>query len=80
MLDYQGERAYLEDADENIPEDELQSVLEATWNIDLNDGPQQDVKTRSAEGDNTVQQIEQNKKHPGDTLQADTPNRPKTEE
>ena len=80
VLDCQGERADLEDVNEKIPGDELQSVLETTGIIDLNDGPQQDVKTRSEEGDNTVQQIEPNKKHPGDTLQADTPKRPKTEE
>ena len=80
VLDYQGERAELEDVEETVPGDELQPVLEATGNIDLNDGPQQDVETRSEEGDNTVQQIEPNRKHPGDTLQADTPKRPKTEE
>ena len=54
MLDYQGERAELEGADENIPGDELQSVLEATGNIGLDDGPQQDAETRSEEEDNTV--------------------------
>ena len=38
------------------------------------------MKTKSADRDNTVQQIEPNKKHPGDALQADILKRPKTEE
>ena len=62
VLEYQGERAELEDAGENIPRDELQSVVEATGNIGLNDGPKQDVETRSEKRDNTVQHIEPRKK------------------
>ena len=80
MLDYQGKTAELEGVNKTRPGDELQAVLEATGNIDLNGGPQHEMEARTEEGDNTIQQAEPSKKHPGDALQADIPKKPKTEE
>ena len=78
-VDYQGEAAEPEGENETRPGDKLQAVLEATGNINLNGGPQHKMKERTEEGDNTIQHVEPNKKHPGDALQADIPKRPKTE-
>ena len=44
VLDYQGETAELEELNETRPGDELQTVLEATGNINLNGGPQHEME------------------------------------
>ena len=62
MLDYQGEAAELEGENETRPGDELQAVLEATGNIDLNGGSQHESETMTDEGDNTILQTEPSKK------------------
>ena len=68
VLDYQGETAELEGVNETRPGDELQAVLEATGNINLNGGIQHEMEERREEEDNTIQHAEPNKKHPGDAL------------
>ena len=51
MLAYQGETAELEGVNEISPGDELQAVLDATGNINLNGGPQHEMEARTEEGD-----------------------------
>ena len=79
-LDYQGETAETGGENDAHPGDELQAVVEATGNIDLNGGFQHEAEAMTEEGDNTIQQTEPSKKHSGDALQSDMTKRPKMEE
>ena len=80
VLDYQGETAELEDVNETRLGDELQAVLEATGNINLNGEPQHEMEARTEEENKRIQLAESSKKHPGSALQADIPKRAKTED
>ena len=80
MLDYQGEAAELEGENKTRPGDELQAVLEATGNINLNGGTQHEMEARTEEENKAIQLTEPIKKHPGGALQADIPKRAKTED
>ena len=81
VLDYQGETAELEGVNETRPGDELQAVLEATGDINLNGGPQHEMEARTKGENGTAQLEESSKKHPGDELQAAMPTkRVKTED
>ena len=51
FLDYQGEREEQEDTVHTVQEDELQSVLEATENMDLVEGPRREPATGSEDED-----------------------------
>ena len=78
--DYQGETDETGGENDAHPGDELQAVIEATGNIDLNGGFQHEAEAMTEEGDNTIQQTEPSKKHSGDALQSDMTKRPKMEE
>ena len=80
FLDYQGEREEHEEAVHTIQEDDLQSVLEATENMDLVERPRLESAAGIDDEAKTARKEEPGKKHPSDTPQTEDVKRLKTEE